>query len=75
MFDQDIIIRIRVDILNGLEEETAVCLNTPCRFKQAGKPEVKIIFIHRFYVYLIVIVPYWLIVADTNPNSIPPLCV
>jgi hypothetical protein len=47
MFDQDIIVSIRVDILNGLEEETAVCLNTPCRFKQAGKPEVKVIFIHK----------------------------
>lgn len=75
MFDQDIIINIGGDILNGLEEKTAVCLNTPCKFKYVGKPEVKVNFIHRFYVYLIVIVPYWLIVADTNPNLTPPLCV
>lgn len=51
MFNKDIIISIRVDILNGLEEETAVCLNTPCKFKYVGKPEVKFIFIliHGFY--------------------------
>lgn len=46
MFDKDIIISIRVDILNGLEEETAVCLNTPCKFKYVRKPEVKVRFIH-----------------------------